>query len=49
MNNKIKVSIVILNYNSWNVTINAIKNIEEIIVYDNLNVLIVDNCSSNDA
>lgn len=44
-----KVSIIILNYNSWQITIECISNIEEQIEYENLEVIIVDNCSKNDS
>lgn len=50
MNCKIpKVSIIILNYNTWGETIEEIKNIEATLSYDNLDVIIVDNCSTNDS
>lgn len=44
-----KVSIVILNYNTWSITIEEIKNIEKVLSYDDLEVIIVDNCSTNNS
>lgn len=44
-----KVSIIILNYNTYHLTIKEIESIEEVLKYDNMDVIIVDNCSTNDS
>lgn len=44
-----KVSIIILNYKTYNQTILEINNIEDVLEYDNLEIVIVDNCSQNDS
>jgi len=43
-----KVSIIILNYNNWQDTIECLESIV-LLIYENFNVIIVDNKSSNDS
>lgn len=42
-----KVGIVILNYNTSNLTLNLIDNIKEKLSYPNYEIIVVDNCSPN--
>lgn len=44
-----KVNIIILNYKSYELTISEIKNIEDTIEYDGLEIVIVDNNSPNES
>ena len=44
-----RVSIIILNYKTYKQTIQEINNIEEVLDYDNLEIIIVDNYSQNDS
>lgn len=49
MENETKVAVVILNYNTYQLTIKEIENIEDVIEGDQLNIFIVDNCSTNES
>lgn len=49
MNGDGKVSIVILNYNSYEDTIKVIENIRNVVEYKNYNIIVVDNASKNDS
>ena len=47
--NDVKVAVVILNYNTYHLTINEIENIEAVLEGDSLDIFIVDNCSTNES
>lgn len=42
-----KVGFVILNYNTYSLTLNLIKNIRDKLSYPNYEIIVVDNCSTN--
>ena len=46
MNNK--VSVILLNYNSWKDTVECIDSLLQS-SYENFNIIVVDNCSSDDS
>lgn len=43
------VAIIILNYNTYDLTIECIKSINSVIKYDNFEIIVVDNASTNDS
>jgi hypothetical protein len=49
MDEFMKMSIVILNYNTYEMTLNLISNIENICKDKNIDIVIVDNCSQNES
>lgn len=49
MTNSPKVSLIILNYNTWKLTIKELENIRDTIKYDNYDIIVVDNCSNNES
>lgn len=49
MMNDINVAVVILNYNTYHLTINEIENVEAILEGGSLDIFIVDNCSTNES
>ena len=48
-NHNPKVGLIILNYNTWQLTIKEIENIHNTLIYDNYKIIIVDNQSTNDS
>lgn len=44
-----KVLIVILNYGTYDLTINMVKQIIEVLEYDNYKIMVIDNCSPNES
>lgn len=49
MENEANVAVIILNYNTYQLTIKEIENIEDIVEEGQLDIFIVDNCSTNES
>ena len=48
-NHNPKVGLIILNYNTWQLTIKEIENIHNTLLYDNYKIIIIDNQSTNES